>query len=382
MTPSLRHCAAFLLCMQFAGVAPAAPPALDCAGHPARPRIVGYVAVDGRLPRISADKLDIVHYAFARLRPDHGVELHKPGAASALTALVALRKTNPGLRVVLSIGGWGADYFSDAALSPESRSRFAESAVGLVRSYDLDGLDIDWEYPAHPGPGIGFRAEDRQNFTAMLRALRDALDALGAERGGRRYLLAIAAADGEAARGLEIARIAPLLDYVNLMTYDFHGNLSETTGHQAGLFRSRQAPPDSRTAERAVDEFLRAGMPACKLHLGLAFYGRRFAEVEPARRGLYQRFGSDGGYVSWHDIRYGLLGKDGWRRHWDRRAQAAWLWNARERRLVSYDDPRALRAKARFVRQRRLGGVMYWEHGQDPDEELLDVVRKALRVSR
>lgn len=382
MTPSLRRCAALLLLLLLAGPAPAAPPSTECADDAAPPRVVGYVDANGRLPRISADKLDIVHYAFARVRTDHVVELHKPGAAEALAGLVALREANPGLRVVLSIGGWGADHFSDAALTAASRRRFAESAVGLVRSYDLDGLDIDWEYPAHPGPGIGFRAEDRQNFTAMLDALRDALDALGAERGGRRYLLAIAAADGEAARGLEIARIAPLLDYVNLMTYDFHGNLSRTTGHQAGLFRSAHAPPDSRTAERAVDEFVRAGLPACKLHLGLAFYGRRFAEVGAAHHGLYQPFGSDGGYVSWHRIRHELLGKRGWRRHWDRRAQAAWLWNARGRRLVSYDDPRALRAKARFVRRHGLGGVMYWEHGQDPDEELLDVVRKALHVSR
>lgn len=379
MTPSLRRCAAFLLCLLLAGPAPAAPAATDCVVGASSPRIVGYVDANGSLPRISADKLDIVHYAFARVAPDLAVELHKPGAADALAALVALRDDNPKLQVVLSIGGWGADHFSDAALTAESRARFAASAVDLVRRHDLDGVDIDWEYPAHPGPGIGFRPEDRQNFTALLRALREALDALDAERDGRRSLLAIAAADGEAARGLEIARIAPLLDYVNLMTYDFHGNLSASTGHQTGLFRSAQAPADSRTAAGAVDEFLRAGLPACKLHLGLAFYGRRFAEVEPAHHGLYQRFGSDGGYVSWRKIKRDLLGGDGWTRHWDRRARAAWLWNARERRMVSYDDPRALRAKARFVRQRGLGGVMYWEHGQDPDEELLDVVRRALR---
>jgi len=381
MIASLRRCAAAVLCLLLAGSA-LANPAPPCSGGARWPRIVGYVDAIGAPPPISADKLDIVHYAFARVRPDHAVELHKPGAAATLAALTALRQDNPRLQVVLSIGGWGAGHFSEAALTAESRASFADSAVELVRQHDLDGLDIDWEYPAHPSPGISFRPEDRQNFTALLRALREALDALGAERGGRRYLLAIAAADGEAARGLEIARIAPLLDYLNLMTYDFHGNLSRTTGHHAGLYDSSLRPSDGRTAARAVDEFLDAGLPACKLHLGLAFYGRRFAEVEPAQHGLYQRFGSDGGYISWDRIKHDLLGSDGWTRHWDRRARAAWLWNARERRMVSYDDPRALRAKARFVREHGLGGVMYWEHGQDPDEELLDVVRKALRLSR
>lgn len=348
-----------------------------------QPRIVGYVSDAKVLPPISAHKLDVINFAFATVTPAHDVVFPRPTAPASLRTLTALRERNPALRIVLSIGGWGAGNFSEAAFDDASRERFARTAVALVQQHDLDGVDIDWEYPAHPGPGISHRPEDRQNFPRMLRAVRTQLDALSKTRQGRRYLLTIAAADGEAARGLELARIAPLLDWINLMTYDFHGSGTQNTGHHAGLHPSTSAPAGSRNAVQAVDEFIAAGVPARKLHLGLAFYGRRFGDVTPANDGLYQRYGSGGGYVNWSQIRRDYLGmdgagKDGYVRHWDAQAQSAWLWNPAERRLISYDDPQALRAKAAYVRERGLGGVMYWEQSTDPDEELLDVVRDAL----
>jgi chitinase len=348
-----------------------------------QPRIVGYVSDAKVLPPISAHKLDVINFAFATVTPAHDVVFPRPTAPASLRTLTALRSQNPALRIVLSIGGWGAGNFSEAALDADARARFARSAVALVQQHDLDGVDIDWEYPAHPGPGISHRPEDRQNFTLMLRAVRAQLDALSKTRQGRRYLLTIAAADGEAARGLELAKIAPLLDWINLMTYDFHGSGTRNTGHHAGVRQSASAPTGSRNAVRAVDAFIAAGVPARKLHLGLAFYGRRFGDVDPANDGLYQSYGSGGGYVNWSQIRRDYLaddgtGKDGYVRHWDAQAQSAWLWHAEERRLISYDDPQALRAKAAFVRERGLGGVMYWEQSTDPDEELLDVVRDAL----
>jgi chitinase len=341
-------------------------------------RIIGYVADGPTLPKISADKLDVINFAFAQVNPAHEVFLPHETAARSLAGLVALRETNPDLKVLLSIGGWGAGNFSEAALTDAARARFADTALALVRKHDLDGLDIDWEYPAHPGPGISHRPEDKQNFTLLLQAIRAKLDMLGAREGGRRYLLTIAAADGEAARGLEIARISEVLDWINLMTYDFYGSLTPTTGHHASLYRSRTAAAGSRTTEQAVDEFLKAGAPPRKLNVGLAFYGRVFGKVAHAQQGLHQPFASEGGFVTWQEIARDHLDKGGFVRLWDEQAQAAWLWNEKDRRLISYEDPQALRAKADFVRERGLGGVMYWEQRTDPDEQLLDVVHAAL----
>ena len=370
--------AARLLCaaLAIAALLPFASPAAPVPVGHARLGVIGYVMDGPALPPISAGKLDAINFAFALVNPAGEVYLPGTTAAASLAGLTALRQDNPDLKVLVSIGGWGADHFSEAALTAQSRARFTDSAVRLMREHRLDGIDIDWEYPTLPGPGISHRPEDRGNFSLMLEDVRAKLDELG-RADGRHYLLTIAAADGEAARGLELARIVQVLDWINLMTYDFHGSLSDTTGHHTGLDRSALAPAGSRTTVQAVDEFLAAGVPAAKLNVGVAFYGREFAQVEPDNRGLYQRYGRFVDSLAWRELR-GMPGRDGYVRYWDGQAQAPYLWNADTRHFVTYDDPQSLAAKATFVRERGLGGMMYWEHRHDIDDELLDALRDGL----
>jgi len=347
------------------------------AATPGAPRIVGYVVDGAQAPAITPGKLDVINFAFAQVDEAHRVFLPSDTAPANLRQLVALRAQQPSLRIVLSIGGWGAGHFSEAAASAQARNTFIDSAVALLRQYDLDGLDIDWEYPTLPGPGISHQPADRENFALLLEALRQRLDKEARAQGDRHYLLTIAAAEGEFAQGLALPRIARSLDWINLMTYDFYGSLTPTTGHHAGLAPTPGAPAGARNAQAAVEEYLAAGVPAAKLHLGVAFYGRRFGDVEPARNGLLQPFGSDGGFISWREIATTRLDQPGWVRTWDAAAQAPSLWNAGTRQFISYDDPQSLQAKMAYIRAKGLGGVMYWEYRQDRDEALLDVLVKA-----
>lgn len=364
-----------LLLLAFAATAFASP------AERAPYRIIGYVTDGKALPKITAGKLDVINFAFAKVGGDHRVFLPTPTAPQRLKELGELRRDNPQLKIVLSVGGWGAGHFSEAAATAEARGLFVDSAVALVKAHGLDGFDVDWEYPTLPGPGISHSPADRDNFSLLLEQLRASLDALGRET-DRSYLLTIAAADGEAARGLDIPRIARVLDAINLMTYDFHGSLTPTTGHHAGLYRSASAVRGGRNAQQAVDEFLQAGLPAHKLFLGVGFYGRHWDEVDAANDGLYQPYRKGGGYLSWREISQDYIKRDGYERHWDAQAQAPWLWNAKRRHMISYDDPQSLRAKAAFVREKKLGGIMYWEHGTDANEELLDAVDAGLQDKR
>lgn len=350
------------------------------AGTPARDyRIVGYVMDATPLPKVSAGKLDVINYAFARLDPQGNVVFLNPSADRTLAALVALRKENPDLKVVVSIGGWGADYFSDVALTEATRQRMADSVAALVEKYDVDGVDLDWEYPTLPGAGISHRPDDRRNFSVLLETLRARLDRVGTAHQGRHYLLTIAAADSEFVAGIEIGRVARSLDWFNLMTYDFHQSLTPTTGHHAGLHLSALAPADDRAGDKAVAQFLAEGVPAKKLNLGVAFYGRAFTGVDPAHDGLQQKYAKYVGDPSWRELVAQYIDKNGYVRHWDEKAQAPYLWNAKTRTFVSYEDPQSLRAKAAFVKEKGLGGVMYWEHSLDRNEELLDVLDQSLR---
>ncbi len=247
-------------------------------------RIVGYVVDGPQAPSISPGKLDVVNFAFAQVDEAHHVFLPGATAPDNLRALTALRARQPSLRIVLSIGGWGAGHFSEAVADAQARKVFADSAIALLRQYDLDGLDIDWEYPTLPGPGISHAPADRRNFTLLLESLRQQLDAEGAAT-ARHYLLTIAAAEGEFAQGLELARIAGSLDWINLMTYDFYGSLTPTTGHHAGLAPTAGAPAGARNAQAAVDEYLAAGVPADKIHLGVASTADASATWSPRATG-------------------------------------------------------------------------------------------------
>jgi chitinase len=339
-------------------------------------RIVAYVAGWSMPATVPAAKLTHINFAFARIDDGGRVVFQDPRFDAALASLVALKQQRPALKVLVSVGGWEADGFSDAALNDTSRKVFAESAVAFVRGHHIDGIDIDWEYPGQGGAGIKFRPEDKRNFTLMLKALRAALNAASDAdgRGDDRYLLTIASADSEYFEHTEMGKLHVYLDWFNVMAYDFFNSLTPTTGHHAGLYASKYSASRDRNADKSIRQHLAAGIPARKLVLGVAFYGRRFEGVDPAHDGLnrpYQKYAGDPSYA---ELAEKLVGRDGFERHWDSRASAPFLWNAATRTFISYEDPESVGKKAAYARNKKLGGVMFWELSQDRNEELLEAI--------
>jgi len=211
----------------------AAPP------DPMRPVVIAYVfAKDASIDpaEIAAEKLTHINYAFADIKDGKVVEGFSRDSENFKT-LTGLRQRNPRLRILVSVGGWTwSGGFSDAALTAESRRRFAQSALAFVERHDLDGFDVDWEYPGLPGYGNPHRPEDKENFTALLRELRRGLDRAGARK-GRRYLLTFAAgAFPDFIGHTEMKKVQALVDFVNLMTYDFReADADPIAGHHANL---------------------------------------------------------------------------------------------------------------------------------------------------
>ena len=169
------------------------------------------------------------------------------------------------------------------------------------------------------------------------------------------------------------------LDYVNLMTYDFFVERGGKSGHHSNLYPSAFSP-DAPSAAASVAAFLRAGVPAGKLVLGIPFYGRGWKGANPANNGLYQEAaGAESGYP-WNSLAQSYISKNGYTRWWDTGAKAPYLWKADEGRVVTYDDPDALKEKCRFVKRRNLGGVMFWEYsGDDAEHTLLRTLHDGLQ---
>jgi chitinase len=333
--------------------------------------------------RIDATKITHINYAFARIDEYGEVHFTNPEASVHLSQLQALKAKNPLLKILVSVGGWGADGFSDAALSSASRHRFAGSIVRMIERYSLDGVDLDWEFPGQPGPGIAHRPEDKENFTLLLETIRERLDALSDARGYTgedRFLLTIASNDDQDYfEFTQMEKLHIYLDFVNVMTYDFFTVNSETTGHHTGLYKSTQQNAPERTAAASIQRHLGAGIPPEKIVLGVAFYGRGWKGVNPDHNGLNQPYKAFDRAYSYSVLKDDYIDRNGYRRYWDESARAPYLWNPDSLIFISYEDVESLEQKAAFIRQYRLGGVMYWQHSHDPSEELLGTLYEALR---
>lgn len=215
------------------------------------------------------DEKDETHAALKDPAKLHQIWL-SPKVAADLALIPTLRKQNPDLKVLLSVGGWGARGFSGAAATQESRAVFIRSAQEIVEKYALDGIDLDWEYPVNGAWGlVASTPADRDNFTALLKELRTAF--------GHKKLVTIAVgANAESPKSwVDVKAIAPLLDYINLMTYDMAYG---TQYFNANLYDSSDWPTvaaaDKYSVDFVVNNYLAAGLKPQQMNLGIGFYGR------------------------------------------------------------------------------------------------------------
>jgi chitinase len=357
---------------------------LSLEARAAPPRIAAYY--DGGMPvaQIPAAKIEDLIYAFGE--PNDGGECAPPTAVQERTfaELRALRALHPGLRLLVSIGGWdAAPQYSDIALTAHSRGRFAGSCIrAFLVGQGFDGIDLDWEFPVHGGMNRS-RPQDRSDATALAREFRRRLEALG-RRTHRRYLLTVATPAGTWQQGgaysvgdsYDLAALARAADWLNVMTYDMNNIFSPQSGFNAPLGADARDP--TREPQRARDNLTGAvsfyeshGVPPGKIMLGMAFYGRGFTGVAPENGGLYSKYA--GGYAEtpWKTIESQFLTSPDWVRHWSSSAEAPWLYNAGQHIFLTYDDPLSLGIKADFARRQHLRGVMIWVLGEDDPENCL-----------
>ncbi|WP_083180487.1 glycoside hydrolase family 18 protein [Paenibacillus yonginensis] len=336
-------------------------------------RVVGYVG-DRDLPglnREDAMKLTHLNIAFGHVNNDE----IQTGHLISLELLSGIKRMNPGLAVLLSVGGWSAGGFSEAASTPEGRLRMAASAVRVVTDYAIDGIDLDWEYPCYSEAGIASSPADKTNFTLLLAAIREALDVAGA-KDGRHYLLTIAAgADQYYLDGTEMDQAQQYLDYVQLMTYDMRGGFQTLTGHHTNLYTGT-GDLFRISAHASAQMFIRAGVPKEKLLLGAAFYSRMWKEVPNHNQGLYQMTASSGGYgPDYGELAAKYMGKNGYQRYWDDEAKAPYLFDGST--FITYDDEQSIACKCQYIKEQGLGGIMFWEYKCDPDRVLLNAIDRA-----
>lgn len=319
---------------------------------PTNPIVGEYVL--GNPNNVDALLLDFVIYAFALINPDGSLEAY---STRYLRELVNLKLENPQLLVILGIGGWGADGFSDAALTPTSRYSFAREVQRWVNEYNLDGVDIDWEYPGSSASGITSRPQDRENFTLLLTALRDVL-------GDDAWISVAGTGEASYIRNVQIADIAPIINYFNLMAYDFTAG---ETGATAGRHQSNLYPSDLSLGNNSVDtqinNLIDAGMPSYQILMGIPFYGRYGATSTR----------------TFDELRKNFINRNGYRVLWDNVAKAPYIIDPDGDFAYSYDNLLSIYFKGLYVFEHCLGGMFSWQSGMDQANILANGMSQAIR---
>ena len=391
--------------------------------EPGNKRVVAYYIEWGIYGRdyqpadMPLDKITHVNYAFANISPDGRIAIGDPYAAveklypgdswdqsyagtyNQLNNV--LRAQYPHIKTLISVGGWTwSGRFSDVALTEQSRSIFAESCVDFIRTYNFDGVDIDWEYPVAGGlPSNTYRPEDGVNYTLLLQELRSQLEVAGAED-GREYLLTIASPAGfDKLQYLELDALGEVLDFINVMTYDLRGawDLSIAT-HHAPIHANSADPGNAEIVQKynidwVVDEMIQQGVPSDKLVLGIPFYSRSWGGVsDPLGNGGLHQPGSSVPPGTWDDWSSGatgindffeiesMLATGGYTRYWDDVAKAPYAYHPTNHggHFISYEDEESLGLKIDLVEANDLGGVMFWEVTADRNETLMNVIAAGL----
>lgn len=358
---------------------PKAPP-LNTPSVSKKKIIVGYVpGFRGSLEGLSIDasKLTHINYAFVNVQDSMAWLTNIETDTVNFRILNKLKKVNPELKILISIGGWTwSGNFSDATLTPSSRKKFAKTSVEIVANYNLDGVDIDWEYPGLIGDNNVHRPEDKQNYTLMFEEIRKELDKLSEQTGKYYELTTAVGAFYGYIEHTEMDKAAKYLDYVNLMTYDYYTS-GDSAGHHSNLYPPEDYEKDA-SADKSFKEFLSAGVPAEKLVMGLPFYGRSWIMKSSDNHGINMPVKEVARGAGYTYIKDSLVNKQGFIRYWDENAKAPYLFNATTNQLVVYDDEESVRLKCEYVIDNDMGGVMFWQYASDPNEYLLDAVNTYL----
>ncbi len=330
-------------------------------------RVIAYYSGSSeKLEQYPVEKLTHIIFSFSHLKGNK-LDIGNEKSIATVNKMVALKKRNPNLKVILSLGGWGGcKTCSDIFSEEKNRNEFAISVKELLVKYQADGIDLDWEYPAVEGfPEHPYKPEDRANFTLLVKQLRETL--------GARYEISFAAGGFEKfmQEAIEWKKVAPLINYVNLMSYDLVHGFSKTTGHHTPLYSTTD---QLLSGDWGVRQLIERGVSKEKIIVGAAFYGRFWENVPNLNNGLYQA-GKFLKSESYSTIEKLLATDKTFQFYWDDVAKAPYLYNLEKKLFVTYDDKTSIELKTRYAMDKKIGGIMFWELGLDePKNGLLNVI--------
>lgn len=283
------------------------------------------------------------------------MERGESAASAAIQGALDLRSRNPNLKLLAAIGGWSDAMvypWSNLASNSGARSNLANNILSILQRFNLNGIDIDWEYPNRDQD----RPQDKQNFISLLRDIKNKL--------GSTYSLSIAIGVGSWRTGLSynVQEMFQICDFVNVMTYDMHGGWEHKTGLHSALYRGSYDNTASNVDE-SVRLLLNFGVDRSKIIVGIPTYGYRFQLDNAGNNGIgapanYHPSRNSGYREICKGVRSGLLSV-----RYDEQQKAPYGINGNE--WIGYDNVRSVTEKAYYIKNNGFGGAMFWSLDMD-----------------
>ena len=298
---------------------------------------------------------------------DGGLVVKSPGP-DYMKRLAAYKKDYPELKLLLFVGGWGknADGFSQMAKDDTKRALFCSECVRLCNEYNLDGVDLDWEYPTYSAKTTlsdgsyyynGADPADRANFTTLVKELRAALGV------NRIISFAAASSDYSSANYIDYNGVLEWVDYINVMTYSM-GNPSpddpSKQKHNSPLYKSSKFANSRGGADCIEGYHNKQGVPYDRMNYGVGFYGHGDGSVYPSSvsytiaREALEKGTANGKNVAGYNIRW-----------WDEQSKSCYLGNSSGVMYASYEDAESIAYRVAYVKSKGLLGAMAWEYRED-----------------
>lgn len=319
-------------------------------------------------------------YAFAGMNKDYELkpfDSYNDVQLGNYKKFTNLKTYNPNLKVMIAVGGWneGSKRFSKMVESSSGRLRFVRGALSFLRKHGFDGLDLDWEYP---GSRDGGREEDKEGYTKLVQELREAFDSESVPGGRSKLLLTMAVPAGKQYidKGYDVPALSKHLDFLNLLTYDYHTGHEALVNHHAPLREEPGLEDWSANkllhVEWTVKYYVELGCDPGKLVLGIPTYGRSFTLSDPEETDLGSPAEGPGekgnatreaGYLAYYEICQMIQDQD-----WELEAPYPELMGPyayKGNQWVGFDDEDIILEKAKFIAREKLGGGMVWTLDND-----------------
>ena len=334
-----------------------------------KPQVIAYYAGDEKsIDEFDLKGVDQIIYSFLHLK-ENKLAIDNKKDSLTLINVVNQKKKYPKLKVLVSLGGWGGcETCSDIFSSKEARTEFAISTADIIESFNADGIDLDWEYPGISGyPGHSYKLEDRENFTDLIIQLRKYM------RKGHILSFAAGASNRFFENSIEWDKVMPLVDNVNLMTYDFYGSGSNKTGHHTALSSNEF---QNRSAESSIEALTNLGVNPKQIFIGGAFYIKTFKNVANINNGLNQNAEWNRSYnqISFEDVR------SNFNFYWDSLANSPYAYDSINKIFATFDDHKSIKLKSQYALDKKLGGIMFWQLMNDQKRNgLLSTMVKTIK---